>query len=455
MKKLLNQALEQPESLMLVGQGKDSAVYKITASDGREYVMKFSPEPVDNRAVMTAMRALGRANETQALPPDTIQFDTHLEKLIQDRAKLMEEKAHLIRRLEKKSINPFRAPMLHQKISIINAQIKNLIQDINKPTDLSIDTSKVKQIRDMKNRIASDAGVDAAHVAVEPWMGEVVLDGSGKWAAMSANDAVSTIEKSLDDLSKLHDAGLVHGDISPANVSQNGLIDITGFKDGQKVTQDTRGTEGYTAIESTLATQDGEAHLSKEADVYAMGMLIQDMMDVYKLNDQLPGASALVRQMTDLDPDMRPDAQTCKEVWAGIKAHVQQRLDTTSPPSRFTDPSFTIKTKARHAIVSAHAITQSTTTQPTGSLTQENTMAKQYANLMQDKPEEKNFYKTMYLNNFTKAMGQLTKHKQAKTQASQSNRPAALRERPQATQPKAPQPKATNPDPDNTDSLTL
>ena len=159
--------------------------------------------------------------------------------------------------------------------------------------------------------------------------------------------------------------------------------------------------------------------------------------------------------MTDLDPSKRPDIQTCKEVWETVKAHSRVPPDSPTPSERFTDPSFSAKTKARHAIVSAHATTHPKTTQPTGSLTQEDTMGKQYADLMQDKPEEKNFYKTMYLGKFTRAMGQLVQHKQAKAQAPKSNRPAALRERPQATQVKKAQPKATNPDPENSEDLTL
>jgi|GEM_PF-2020240 len=454
MKQLLKQALNNPAALTLVGQGKDSAVYKITAPDGREYVMKFSPEPVDNRAVMPAMRALGRTNETQALPSDSVQGDKDREKLIQDRAKLMEEKAQLNLRLEKKSINPFRAPAIRQKIAVVNAQIQTLIHAINQSTTSPIDTSKLAQMQKLQQRIAAESGVDAAHVAVEPWMGDVVLDGEAKWAAMSANDAVNTIQKSLDDLNKLHDAGIVHGDISPANASQHGLIDITGFKDGQPVTQDTRGTTGYTPIEATLVTQDGNATLSKGADVYAMGMLMQDMMDAYKLNDQLPGAASLIRQMTDLDPNKRPDIETCKEAWDTIKAHSRVPYDSPTPSERFVDPSFIAKTKARHAIVSAHAATQPPGKQPSGSLTHEEAMGKQYAELMQNNPERKNAYKTMFLGRFTAAMSELAQHKKDETQARQPKRPAALRERPPATQ-RTTQAKAMNTQPKNDEDLSF
>ena len=470
MKKLLEQALRDQEALQLVGQGKDSAVYKITAEDGQEYVMKFSPEPTDNQAVMRAMRALGRPNSTQALEHMSNEqlrqceenIDAGIALLLQQQENLkpdaeavetlMQEKERLTARGEwkgakkKQAMQAYKSSVTTQKTKIAE-QISHFQQgklDIQKQIDSN--TRMNPQLSKLKASIAQQAGVDAQHVAVEPWMGDVILDGDAKWAAISPNDAVDTIDKALNDLTKLHNAGIVHGDIAPTNISRNGLIDITGFKDGQQVTQDTRGTEGYTDVESTLATRDGQAHLSKASDVYAMGMLMHDMMDAYKLHDQLPGASSLVRQMTDLDPRKRPDIRDCKDAWETIKAHCQIPKDSPAPEARFTDPRFVSKTKARHAIVASYASLKGNKQQPSGSLTQNNQLQQHHTKIDTTDPSKKTSYTNIYLRRFPSAFKAMQRVRPSPRQlgaSSKQRRPAVLRQK--SAQPSPPQLAGTKP----------
>jgi serine/threonine protein kinase len=162
--------------------------------------------------------------------------------------------------------------------------------------------------------------------------------------ALPADFVAVLLDQLLDALAAVHAAGLVHGDVKPANL----LLDATGtgrphvwladFDAATGIGEVARaGTDAYVAPEATRGEPADPRH-----DLYAAGVTATEL-----LTGRPPPSAPrrgplrpLLAALTDPDPDDRlPDAVSARSVLRGLGvpdgAPWQQRRDPPAVPDRF------------------------------------------------------------------------------------------------------------------------
>lgn len=128
------------------------------------------------------------------------------------------------------------------------------------------------------------------------------------------------LEQVLDALATVHEAGIVHRDVKPANVllrptgSAEPFALLSDFgiawhRDEPRLTRATEsiGTQGYQAPEAVLGGDPAPAQ-----DLYAVGVLARQMLG------EVPVGSVLERLLDD-DPARRPDAVSARAELAHVR----------------------------------------------------------------------------------------------------------------------------------------
>ncbi|GAB3111333.1 hypothetical protein GCM10027055_11750 [Janibacter alkaliphilus] len=159
---------------------------------------------------------------------------------------------------------------------------------------------------------------------------------------LSPGECVTVLSPVATALDRLHELGIVHGDVSPGNVlldstgrpvlADLGVARLTGVSTG-----DVHGTDGFVAPEVLLGDEPGRA-----SDIYALGAIAWlcltgdppgHVAGRGELADGAPEAPAplveLVEECLAPDPDDRPDAQDAAVRF--FDAAPAQALRLTSP----------------------------------------------------------------------------------------------------------------------------
>ena len=181
-------------------------------------------------------------------------------------------------------------------------------------------------------------------VVLETLPGQTLEHLYAEHAPLKAGDVAELGRQLASVLTYLHHHGLVHADIKPANVVSTGgivrLIDLS-LAGTPRRWDTSSGTPGYVSPE-----QAARGVVSPATDVWGLGLLLLEALtgrDPYPVGDpryregygpvQPPRAprrvrrapddmTALIAQMTSLDPRERPDLVTVREV---LDRHVVSR----------------------------------------------------------------------------------------------------------------------------------
>ncbi len=140
------------------------------------------------------------------------------------------------------------------------------------------------------------------------------------------NEVIQFSKEALSCLLRLHSRGILHLDLSPANIimKNDGGVAFIDFEEAIVIAVDIhqikkpRGTSGYMAPELVARNE-----VSKTTDVYSLGKVIQELFSLNRnrISKKIKFLSPLCDEMTSFNPAIRPN------IFAALERFDRQEFD--------------------------------------------------------------------------------------------------------------------------------
>jgi serine/threonine-protein kinase len=211
-------------------------------------------------------------------------------------------------------------------------------------------------------RHAHGVGSDVVLVTMELLRGETLAERLKRSGAMSPDDSLPLVRQMADALQAAHDAGVIHRDFKSANVmlepgGEGMRVVVTDFGlaraaavvdgDGRPTAQATSafiGTPEYMAPEQVEG-----ATITPAADVYALGVVMYEMVSGRCPFSGATPLEIMVRRLKEAPPPPRPEAAALDPRWEAVILRCLER----DPKDRFASADDVVRALAGERVSAA------------------------------------------------------------------------------------------------------
>ncbi|KGP64099.1 hypothetical protein EP47_08110 [Legionella norrlandica] len=215
-------------------------------------------------------------------------------------------------------------------------------------------TKKIKFELDEELTLEKDAYVQEAIIAMPLHPGKDVQHKAHKDKfSYGSITFVKLASKLCSNLERLHDNGIIHSDLKPANIiwdAQNGNVNIVDFNRGKFISpQETHVFSSSSSDQAYMApdcfTKDQGYRFSKASDIYSLGKILAEKFDLSLQNDQKETLNnkkylsydqliikPFLEKMTSADESKRPMLKECIEFFNQIEN--KMTLDIEQPDNK-------------------------------------------------------------------------------------------------------------------------
>jgi|GEM_PF-1980998 len=357
--------------LSLLGRGRDCIVFSVSSSEGdkRSHLIIKAPlqGKIASKEAKKALTLLGRESILLGLNrKDAFFLDAKSKtKTIRTLKQTLNEKRALRDQLLTTLITAKRD---NANTSILFNHFAKILRDIDTLHE-EIESATVKRDMSLINaeyrRRAGERLQDIIelefeiprpeYIFIEPGMGLTLMNSTYEHLALTAEQALHVGLKNIQNLNALHQGGYIHGDISPGNAATGGLIDIDGLKDGTDSNDAHCGSPGFVSPQSMYLGKSNNATLTKENDIYCLGMVLHDLFEANGLFESIPNALDFFMQMTAFNPNNRPNSDEVLSKWQLLcKEHGLTELEAPIADNRMQSSCIKESIKLRHIFVTLY-----------------------------------------------------------------------------------------------------